>query len=294
MTISNIRELTADDRSALIRFLKPHTEQTLFLQYNILRGGLTYEGKPGQSIFWGLFEGREITAVLSLSWNGYLQVFAPKAIDQFCEVLTAFLRREERIVCGINGLAQYVRQMLLSLGLTQHPKSIDNDEDLFSLNIGNLQIPIDRKPGLKLREVLHSDLELLVEWQIGYAVETLGYIEDKKLREGTQKRIEALIKLKPSDVRILEYGGSPVSRTNFSASTPDAVMLGGIWTPPELRNKGYARTAIAAHLLEVAKTGVSKAVLFTSSPAATKVYKSLGFKAIGLFGFVIFDPPWSP
>ena len=44
-------------------------------------------------------------------------------------------------------------------------------------------------------------------------------------------------------------GGAPVSLSAINASLPDIVQLGGIYTPPDLRGRGYAKAAVAANAL---------------------------------------------
>ncbi len=295
MTISNIRQLTTSDKSEVEVFLKPNIEQTLFLQYNIYRGGLAYSGKPGQSIFFGVFHNEKITSVISLSWNGHVQIFAPHTVEELCKILITFLKKQRRKVIGINGPTLHVKQAIQHLDLAKHPKSLDSDETLYTLLLENLHIPaLQNGSAYTLRKATANDLDMLVEWQIGYAIEALGSTDTRELRKSTQKRIEALIGYAGDFVRIFEVDGVPVSRTNITASTPEAVMLGGIWTPSEYRNKGYARLAVATHLLEIKRSGINKAVLFTNSPAAKKAYTVLGFKEVGDFSLILFETPWMP
>ncbi len=295
MTISNIRQLTASDKIEVESFLKAGIEQTLFLLYNILRGGLNYSGKPGQSIFFGSFQETKITSVMSLSWNGHMQIFTPHAMEDICDKFIPFLKKHKKEVLGISGPPDHVQQALQYLNLDLHPKLLYSIEKLYTLHLENLQ-PIMPQAGrvCVLRKATPEDYNMLVEWQIAYALETLGSKDNRQLRESTQRRIQALVQSDADYMRIFEVDGVAVSRTNITAALPEAIMLGGIWTPPEHRNKGYARSAVAAHLLEQKKSGVDKAVLFTNSPAATKAYKALGFKEAGNFSLVLFETPWTP
>jgi hypothetical protein len=45
------------------------------------------------------------------------------------------------------------------------------------------------------------------------------------------------------------------------------------------------------HLQELRKTGVRRAVLFASSPAACRAYEAVGFRHIGSFALVLFAGP---
>jgi predicted GNAT family acetyltransferase len=69
---------------------------------------------------------------------------------------------------------------------------------------------------------------------------------------------------------------------------PDIVQLGGIYTPPRLRGRGYARAAVAASLLEARRRGAERAVLFTATPNAERCYAAVGFRRVGDYALVLF------
>ena len=82
--------------------------------------------------------------------------------------------------------------------------------------------------------------------------------------------------------------GAPVAYSAFNARLPEIVQVGGVWTPPDRRGRGYARAVVAGSLLEARAEGVRRAVLFTSNPMARRAYEALGFRKIGEYGLVIF------
>ncbi|MBK8015196.1 MAG: GNAT family N-acetyltransferase [Deltaproteobacteria bacterium] len=69
-----------------------------------------------------------------------------------------------------------------------------------------------------------------------------------------------------------------LSRTRFTTTLPDTVQIGGVYTPPEHRGKGYARAAVAGQLLIAREEGATNGVLFTGNPAAAKAYEFVGFR----------------
>ncbi len=82
---------------------------------------------------------------------------------------------------------------------------------------------------------------------------------------------------------LLEEAGQPVACTSFNTAIPEAVQVGGVWTPPELRGRGYARCIVAASLLDARNEGAKQAILFTGETnfPAQKAYLALGFRLIG-------------
>ncbi|WP_255362889.1 GNAT family N-acetyltransferase [Anabaena sp. CA = ATCC 33047] len=90
---------------------------------------------------------------------------------------------------------------------------------------------------------------------------------------------------------VLVAEDQPVAYSAFSGRLPDVVQIGGVWTPPELRGKGYAKCVVAGSLLEVRSQGVHRAILFTSPEnlAAQAAYRGIGFHPTGeKFGLVLF------
>ncbi len=89
---------------------------------------------------------------------------------------------------------------------------------------------------------------------------------------------------------LVEHHGVPVSFSGFNARLPDVVQIGGVFTPPALRSRGWARAAVASQLAAVIVEGVSRAILFTGedNPAGQRAYQAIGFRAIGDYGLLLF------
>jgi len=68
-----------------------------------------------------------------------------------------------------------------------------------------------------------------------------------------------------------------------------AVQIGGVYTPPAERSRGYAHCVIAQSLLDARDAGVSQAILFTGEEnyAAQKAYIALGFQHVGDYRLLI-------
>ena len=67
---------------------------------------------------------------------------------------------------------------------------------------------------------------------------------------------------------------------------------GGVWTPPELRGRGYGRAAVAASLLDARADGVGRSILFTGDDnvPAIKAYAALGYRLIGDHRILLLKP----
>jgi predicted GNAT family acetyltransferase len=88
---------------------------------------------------------------------------------------------------------------------------------------------------------------------------------------------------------VLERDGELLAHTGFNAQLPDAVQIGGVWTPHPLRGRGYARCAVASHLLAARETGATLALLFTTEAnlPARRAYAALGFEASGSYRLLL-------
>lgn len=81
----------------------------------------------------------------------------------------------------------------------------------------------------------------------------------------------------------------PVAMSAFNAVLPEIVQIGGVFVPRRLRNRGYARLAVAQHMVEARARGVQRAVLFAASEAAVRAYRAIGFQPAAAISLVLFD-----
>ena len=85
----------------------------------------------------------------------------------------------------------------------------------------------------------------------------------------------------------------PVSTSSFNTTTAEAVQIGGVFTPPELRCRGYGRAAVAASLLDARAEGIESSILFTGvrNIPAQKSYEALGYRHIGAYRLILVRAP---
>jgi predicted GNAT family acetyltransferase len=83
-------------------------------------------------------------------------------------------------------------------------------------------------------------------------------------------------------------GDVPLAMTSLHADLPRIMQVGGVYTPPDLRNKGHARRAVGLHLAQARAAGVGQATLFAAGPAAVRAYQALGFRRVGLWTLCLF------
>jgi predicted GNAT family acetyltransferase len=71
------------------------------------------------------------------------------------------------------------------------------------------------------------------------------------------------------------------------------VQIGGVWTPPAWRGRGYAKAVVAGALLAARERGVARSVLFTGpdNHPAQAAYRALGYGRVGDYALVLFAEP---
>src|SRR6185295_7060438 len=104
-------------------------------------------------------------------------------------------------------------------------------------------------------------METLIAWRAGFYVELNGRTDSPALRASSREEIES--GYAEGVTWVLEVEGAVVAMQQFNAALPDAVQVGGVWTPPDLRNRGYARAVVAGSLLAARAAGARRGVLFT-------------------------------
>ncbi len=169
---------------------------------------------------------------------------------------------------------------------------MDSKEKLYSLDLDALIVPEALRTGhVTARHVELRDVEALTRFRVGYASKHWENEETDALWE--EERAGAERAIETGATWILEDGGVPVASSGFNSSIDEAVQIGGVWTPPEFRSRGYARCVVAQSLLDARADGATQAILFTGDDniPAQKAYTSLGFQHIGDYHILLLSEP---
>lgn len=257
----------------------------MLLRSNARRAGLEYHGEALEADYVAAFEGARIVAVAAHCWNGILLVQAPVRLE---EVARAAVEHSRRQVAGLSGPAAQVRAARSALDLDRRPAPKFGQQELFALDLARLVVPAPLADGRWVcRRPREDELELLTDWRVGFFLEALHGKDGPGVRQTCREEIH-LVWQRRSDW-LLTDGGRPVSYSNFNAGVPDMVQVGGVWTPPELRGRGYGGAVVAGSLLAARGDGVTRAVLFAEREDAKRAYRRIGFRPVGAYGLVLFQ-----
>ena len=287
LELKPIRVLEPGDEPLVEAFCARYPDTTLFFRNNLQRAGIVDNGERYQGTYTAFINSGRIEALAGHFWNGMLILEAPTMLQG---VATDAVWKSGRPVKGLIGRQDQVVDARALFGLQQAAATMDSKEILFALDLDGLRVPGALDNGnLAYRRATPDDRSKLVEWSVAYHVEAIGETDRPEL--WTQCEVGVTSGTKNKTIWVLEDGGELVSMTRFNATAPEAVQVGGVYTPPELRSKGYGAAVVAGSLLDAKKDGVKRSILFTNveNTPAIRCYEGLGYDVIGDYGLVIFE-----
>lgn len=137
-------------------------------------------------------------------------------------------------------------------------------------------------PDLKeARYAAMRDLEALVPACAAMHKEEVGIDPIERDAVGYRERIRELIERQRAVIRVVD--GIIAAKCEYSAITPDAVQLMGVWTNPRFRRRGHSRALLREVCGHLARRG-KIVTLFVNdfNRPAVALYESLGFQRIGV------------
>jgi len=251
------RRLNASDESQLREFLLSHRDVSLFLLNNLEHSGVVAGDVPYQGQYWGAFDNHQLVGVVAHYWQGMLLPSAPRGLEQMAPLV---VEQADRPVQGIIGDRAQVDWLGDFFQVERW--RMDNPEPLYSIELDQLQIPEALLNGeLKVRLATPADEDLLVEWRIVYAGETMAEQDNAE----TRRRARALMQqeIPSGNLFVLCRDDQPVAMSGFNAQAAQTVQIGGVFTPQQQRGHGYGRAVVAGSLLLAREQGVQRSVLFT-------------------------------
>jgi predicted GNAT family acetyltransferase len=138
--------------------------------------------------------------------------------------------------------------------------------------------PAAAPPGRR-RLALPADAETLIDWHVALS-ETIGQREEyEQARRSIARRLEQRA------LHVWEVDGRIVSSAAAVDPTPNGIRVNLVYTPEELRGRGYASSLVADltdHLLQAGRDFV---FLHTdlANPTSNRIYQRIGYERVGDF-----------
>jgi RimJ/RimL family protein N-acetyltransferase len=125
------------------------------------------------------------------------------------------------------------------------------------------------------RQVCVEDIDLFAAWSFAFMDEAVPH-DRRPAREQFEKVA--------SEGRYLFWivDERPVSMAGIVRRTRNAAAIGGVYTPPPLRARGYAGSVTAALVERIFAEGKTTACLYTDlrNPFSNRCYEKIGFKPV--------------
>lgn len=288
-----IVRLVAGDEDRLEGFLAQYPESSMFLRSNLRRSGLTFVPEAFHGAYWAASAADgSILGVLAQYWNGNVLMQAPDVIV-LDAIIDQFLQQNDLPIAGVLGPGEQASRVIARLAITADACAFFATDDLYSLSLEDLVEPATAVPGLdRIESVATISPAVFGKWLRAYEIEALGREDNAHLTREVERQVAHM--QDAQDLWVLMIGDKPVAMSGFNARLPDCVQIGRVWTPPENRNRGYARRVVAATLKEAREEGVQRAILFTDSLAADRAYRALGFAKCGTYQIALLKSPRLP
>ena len=236
-------------------------------EHGLMLGVAMAAPTPAADAYWGLaIDGSSVAAAalrtdtkLILSREGAPGAIAALAAD-------AASARNQQIL----GPAASVDRFAIATG---HPWSAVMSQGIYECR--DVVVP-SSVPGIR-RLARAEDRELLSEWLRRLASEALG---EEVTGEDAIGRVDG--HMSRCSLHVWDGGGRAVAVAAAVAPTPHGIRINNVYTPPELRGRGYAGALVAALTQNVLDSGRQFAFLHTdlSNPTSNALYVRIGYRRV--------------
>ena len=123
-----------------------------------------------------------------------------------------------------------------------------------------------------------DDRDLLVEWVEAFLDEAL----DRTDPEETLAVVDGALRSGSRTFYLWEHDGRPVSVAGVTGPTPNGIRVGPVYTPPDLRGRGFGSAVTAAASQAQLDEGRRFVFLFTDvdNPTSNKIYQAIGYEPV--------------
>ena len=135
-------------------------------------------------------------------------------------------------------------------------------------------LPPDPLPAGRSRPGTEADTDLLIDWHVAFAAEagTRAHHADRAVADVLDR----------DAVTLWEVDGAAVSMATLSRQVAGAMRVGQVYTPPELRRRGYGAAVTTAATQAAFAAGATDVLLFTdlANPTSNAIYQRLGYEPL--------------
>jgi uncharacterized protein len=129
------------------------------------------------------------------------------------------------------------------------------------------------------REAERHDRDLVLAWMRAFQQEAL---EEEAALGNLEQIVDRRLASSNAGIVLWEDAGDRVSLCGYGGRTPHGIRIGPVYTPPELRRRGYA-SALTAHVTKaLLDSGRDYCFLYTdlTNPTSNRIYTNIGYERV--------------
>jgi predicted GNAT family acetyltransferase len=212
------------------------------------------------------------------------RVVVSKAPRRYLDALASDLADRYEDLRGVTGRVETAEDFAQAW-IAHRPTVVTTAMSMRIYQLDQVRPPASRASG-SIRVIEARDLDLLVEWMSAFEQDTLVGALGSDVRSAAQRRIDG------RSVFIWEDDG-PVSMAAFAGPTPNGIRINLVYTPPDLRGRGYASMCVATLSQHLLDTGRSFCFLYTDlgNSTSNRIYQNIGYRPVCDAAALDFDRP---
>jgi predicted GNAT family acetyltransferase len=130
-----------------------------------------------------------------------------------------------------------------------------------------------------------TDRAVLVDWWAAFTREVAGPQEHEPAQAVEER-------LSYGGLMLWEDSGQPVSLAGVSRTAAGMARIGPVFTPKQLRGRGYASAVTAMVSRRTLEAGVQEVLLYTdlANPTSNALYQRIGYRMVADYVELDFEP----
>ncbi len=277
-----IEPINDSNKFEMLEFLKQHENYTLFLLGNFENYGFNLSQAPYSGNFKLIRSHDEIVGVFSLTKKGSLLI-ETTARDSIFEMVLKSCLEESISLTGLVGNWEFCNPFwnFLKNKKVIQTEIFNSKEILYSVDLSN----VSSLPQPNVRLLTEADYLQWKPLRLDYLIEegVPNDLSDEQLFDIYLDKVSKKI------IWGFFLQDKLVSIADLNAKALDLGQVGGVYTTPSFRKKGYSKSVMQQLLLDAKKLhSIRKLIIFTGEKnfAAQKLYNALGVQHIGYFSLL--------
>lgn len=261
MTTYTVRDLSAEDRESLLSTAYERERENVFI-ISALEEGSGFEGNR----FFGI-DGTDASRGIG-AYFGRWHSFVGNGSDPALRALADEAIRLRLPIEAVPAFRAYSLPLIDQLRVRGlHPKS-ESDEIVYEMT----QQEFQTHDTANVRPATENDIEICARFDRG-----------KDLNEPATDLERSRVQW--NHMMLVEIDGVIVAKANLHGHTKRYAQIGGVFTHPDHRGKGYAKKCVSALCEDCFERGTERMLLFTdvANAPARAVYEKLGFQPVDRF-----------